>query len=204
MVASEPQGSGDDATAIAFGLDSNQDRVLTEAITAPAGTKTLTNHYDDASGETAWTSTLKIDGTTVTKRYVDGIDGNLSATVADDGTVKLDLTNLHGDTVATIDPDATSIANYHETTEYRLPVTPLLLPTIMAGWVARSAPATTWVALLSWASASTTRRPADFCRSTRSHAVTPTPTPTRPTPSTTTTSVGCQLAAGYTSMRVPS
>ena len=81
----------------------------------------MTNHYDDASDETAWTSTLKTDGITLTKRYVDDIDGNLSATVADDGTVKLALTNLHGDTVATIDPDATSIASYHETTEYGLP-----------------------------------------------------------------------------------
>jgi RHS repeat-associated protein len=87
-------------------------------------TKTLTDYYDDASDETAWASTLKPDGTTVTKRYVDGIDGNLAATVADDGTVKLDLTNLHGDTVATIDPTATSIGNYHETTEYGLPRDP--------------------------------------------------------------------------------
>jgi hypothetical protein len=96
MVASQAQGSGGDATAIVFGLDPDQDRVLTEATTTSAGTKTLTNHYDDASDETAWTSTVKADGTMVTKRYVDGIDGDLSATVADDGTVKLDLTNLHG------------------------------------------------------------------------------------------------------------
>ena len=121
LVASQAQGSGDDSTTIAFGLDPDQNRILTEATTTSAGTKTLTNHYDDASDETAWTSTLKADGTTVTKRYVDGIDGNLAATVADDGSVKLDLTNLHGDTVATIDPDATSIANYHETTDYGLP-----------------------------------------------------------------------------------
>jgi RHS repeat-associated protein len=128
MVASQTQGSGDDATAIAFGLDPDQDRILTEATTTSAGTKTLTNHYDDASDETAWTSTVKADGTTVTKRYVDGIDGDLAATVTsngtDDGTVKLDLTNLHGDTVATIAPDATSIGSYHETTEYGLPRDP--------------------------------------------------------------------------------
>jgi RHS repeat-associated protein len=120
MVASQAQGSGDDAATIAFGLDPDQDRILTEATTTSSGTKTLTNHYDDASDETAWTSTLKPDGTTVTKRYVDGIDGNLAAVVADDGTVKLDLSNLHGDTVATIDPSVTSIGNYHETTEYGL------------------------------------------------------------------------------------
>lgn len=121
MVASQAQGSGGDATVIAFGLDPDQNRVLTEATTTSAGTKTVTNHYDDASDETAWTSTLKADGTTVTKRYVDGIDGNLDATVADDGTVRLDLTNLHGDTVATIDPAATSLGNYQESTEYGAP-----------------------------------------------------------------------------------
>ena len=121
MVASQAQGSGGDATTIAFGLDPDQNRILTEATTTSAGTKTLTNHYDDASDETAWTSTVKTDGTTVTKRYVDGIDGDLAATVADDGTVKLALANLHGDTVDTIYPDATSIASYHETTEYGLP-----------------------------------------------------------------------------------
>jgi RHS repeat-associated protein len=124
MVASQAQGSGDDATTIAFGLDPDQNRVLTEATTTSAGTKTLTNHYDDASDETAWTSTLKIDGTTVTKRYVDGIDGNLDALVNDNGDVKLELTNIHGDIVATIDPGATSITGYQETTEFGIPRDP--------------------------------------------------------------------------------
>jgi YD repeat-containing protein len=43
MVASQAQGSGDDATTIAFGLDPDQNRILTETTTTPAGTKTLTN-----------------------------------------------------------------------------------------------------------------------------------------------------------------
>jgi RHS repeat-associated protein len=123
MVATQAQGSGSSAASIAFGLDPEQDRVSTQATSTAAGVKTLTNHYDDASDETAWTSTTKTDGTTVTKRYLDGIDGNLAATVTD-GTVKLDLTNLHGDTVATIDPAATTISSYHETTEYGLPRDP--------------------------------------------------------------------------------
>jgi RHS repeat-associated protein len=89
-----------------------------------AGTKTLTNHYDDDSDSPAWTSTHKVDGTIVVKRYVDGIDGNLDALVNDNGDVKLELTNLHGDTVATIDSDATSITGYHETTEFGIPRDP--------------------------------------------------------------------------------
>ncbi|WP_017936823.1 beta strand repeat-containing protein [Nocardioides sp. Iso805N] len=124
MVASQTQGTGTTAASIAFGLDPDQDRVSTQTTTTAAGTKTITNHYDDASDATAWTSTKKVDGTTATKRYVGGIDGGLDATVGDDGSVKLDLTNLHGDTVATITPDATSITSYHETTEYGAPRDP--------------------------------------------------------------------------------
>ncbi|WGL50735.1 RHS repeat-associated core domain-containing protein [Nocardioides sp. BP30] len=124
MVATQAQGTGSNAATIGFTLDPDQNRISTQATTTAAGVKTITNHYDDGSDATAWTSTRKVDGTTVTKRYVDGIDGGLDAVVADDGTVKLDLTNLHGDTVATIDPDATSITSYHETTEFGLPRDP--------------------------------------------------------------------------------
>ncbi|WGL52641.1 RHS repeat-associated core domain-containing protein [Nocardioides sp. BP30] len=125
MVATQTQGTGTNATTIGFTLDPDQNRISTQATTTTAGVKTITNHYDDGSDATAWTSTLKLDGTTVTKRYLNGIDGGLDAVVADDGTVKLDLTNLHGDTVATIDPDATSITSYHETTEFGLPRDPI-------------------------------------------------------------------------------
>jgi RHS repeat-associated protein len=124
MVASQAQGSAPNAASIVFGLDPNQDRISTESTITSAGTKTVTNHYDDDSDSPAWTSSHKVDGTTVVKRYLNGIDGNLDALVNDNGDVKLELTNLHGDTVATIDPDATSITGYHETTEFGAPRDP--------------------------------------------------------------------------------
>lgn len=124
MVATQTQGTGTTAASIAFALDPDENRVSTQTTTTATGTKTITNHYDDTTDATAWTSTQKVDGTTVTKRYIDSIDGGLDAMVGDDGSVKLDLTNLHGDTIATIDPSATSITSYHETTEYGLPRDP--------------------------------------------------------------------------------
>jgi len=129
MVATQTQGTGTSSTSVAFGLDPDQNRVVSETTTTAAGVKTLTNHYDDDTDSPAWTSTHKVDGTTTTKRYLSGIDGGLDATVTDNGdgtgpNLKLDLTNLHGDTVATIDPTATSITKYQETTEYGLPRDP--------------------------------------------------------------------------------
>ena len=131
MVASQAQGAGATATSIAFTLDPNQNRINTEATTTGTGTdettRTVTNHYDDSSDSPAWTSTTKADGTAKSTWLVEGLDGGLDATInasGVDATVTLSLANLHGDIVATCAPDATSIANYHETTEYGLPRNP--------------------------------------------------------------------------------
>ncbi|MGW4466349.1 LamG-like jellyroll fold domain-containing protein [Micromonospora sp. NPDC004704] len=60
------------------------------------------NHYGDDSDEVRWI----IEDTTLGEitRNVSGPDGDLAATTSVTGDVRLQLTNLHGDVAATIDP----------------------------------------------------------------------------------------------------
>jgi RHS repeat-associated protein len=97
-----------------YALDPTQDRVA--AITDTAG-PTLTNHYIDTGDSPAWTDSS--DGTW--NRYVDGPAGGLAAITKGDGNVELQLTNLHGDVVATCTPADSAPAAYFESTEYGLP-----------------------------------------------------------------------------------
>ncbi|WP_220386382.1 hypothetical protein [Frankia sp. ArI3] len=77
------------------------------------------NHYTSGSGDSpAW-----IGVGSSWSRNVSGIGGDLAAVQTDGGVVTLQLANLHGDVVATVD-DATSAgspASYAESTEFGSP-----------------------------------------------------------------------------------
>jgi RHS repeat-associated protein len=62
---------------------------------------TTTNHYDGGGDRPAWTETTTPDGAATT-RYVDGPSGDLTMTTGKDGGRTLLLTDLHGDTIATL------------------------------------------------------------------------------------------------------
>ncbi|WP_261570657.1 RHS repeat-associated core domain-containing protein [Frankia gtarii] len=86
------------------------------------GSTTTVNHYTSGSGDSpAWIGV----GSSWT-RNITGIGGDLAAVQTDGGAVTLQLANLHGDVVATVD-DATSAsspASYAESTEFGSPYFP--------------------------------------------------------------------------------
>jgi RHS repeat-associated protein len=107
---------------------------------ATSGTETrrITNHYPDTSDSPSWIETSADAGRTSTwERNVKGIDGNLAAIQPSTGTVQLQLTDLHGDIVATVDddPDAVATNDYYEHTEYGAPRTDKTTDGDRYGWL---------------------------------------------------------------------
>jgi RHS repeat-associated protein len=92
-------------------------------------THTETLHYADSSDSTSWSATKNSSGVEMAwDRTVAGIDGDLAATTtynqsAGTTTTTLQLTNLHGDVIATAstDPNATALLEKFETDEYGNP-----------------------------------------------------------------------------------
>lgn len=113
MVNSETQGG----RSRTFSIDPQQNRVLT---TVDSGVST-TAHYIDNHDSPAWTST----GTSWS-RNIRGLDGKLTAVQASDGTVSLQLTNMHGDVVATVADDsfASAPTTLYDYTEFGAPRQP--------------------------------------------------------------------------------
>ncbi len=125
MVASQTTGTGATATGKAWTLDLTG-RLLAETTTGDptaANNTTATNHYSDGGDSPAWISTS--DGATT--RNVTGLAGDLAAIVSTDPTgansTALQLVNLHGDVVGTVDNTsaATSTTSQYEYTEYGAP-----------------------------------------------------------------------------------
>jgi RHS repeat-associated protein len=90
-------------------------------------THTETLHYGDGSDSPSWTSTANGQGQEVSwERNIEGIDGDLAAihtdTASADTTV-LQVTNLHGDVIATASTDtqATALTARFETDEFGNP-----------------------------------------------------------------------------------
>ncbi|MFI5937922.1 LamG-like jellyroll fold domain-containing protein [Actinoplanes sp. NPDC051494] len=63
---------------------------------------TAVSHYADDTDEIRWV--VEDRATNEVTRHVSGPDSDLAAVTSSDGTVRLQLTNLHGDVVTTIDP----------------------------------------------------------------------------------------------------
>ena len=91
-----------------WSLDPTLSRLATEQDSA-AGT-TTTNHYSDGSDNPSWSAESNGSWT----RNVDGLDGTLGATYSSAGTTTLDLPDLHGDVMATVNTaaDAAPSATY--------------------------------------------------------------------------------------------
>ncbi|MFN8077300.1 MAG: RHS repeat-associated core domain-containing protein [Kineosporiaceae bacterium] len=103
------------------------------ATRATTGGATLTNHYDDASSDSPDWITEDAAGTTWT-RNITGIDGNLAATINQAGAITWQVTNEHGDVVATAPDGATAPSNYYLTDEFGLAVTGWTSPS-RYGWL---------------------------------------------------------------------
>ncbi len=75
--------------------------------TTTTGVVDTTNHYPDTSSDSpAWTIT-NTAGTSATTWYANGLDGSLAAQI-DGTTITYQLTNLHGDVIATANPTDTA------------------------------------------------------------------------------------------------
>jgi RHS repeat-associated protein len=113
MVASQAQAGH----TLSFTLDPGRRlRAQTDSVTGV----TETNHYDGTGDSPSWIA--KSDGTW--QRFASAIGGDLAAQIDSTGAVTLQLTNLHGDVVATCDTGTTGVAGYHEQTEFGVPRDP--------------------------------------------------------------------------------
>jgi RHS repeat-associated protein len=110
MVASQTQAG----RTLSFTLDPAR-RLRTQTDSATGLTET--NHYDGTSDSPSWIA--KSDGTW--QRFASAIGADMAAQIDSTGAVTLQLTNLHGDVVATCDTGTTGINAYHEQTEYGIP-----------------------------------------------------------------------------------
>ena len=95
MLATQTQNGVTDS----FTLDGNLDRYASK-LDSSTGYTTI-DDYSDGSSMPAWSTT---NGTRTVN--VTGLDGKLVAQVSQAGSVTLDLTDLHGDILATVDPGA--------------------------------------------------------------------------------------------------
>ena len=112
----------DQQTQVAHTQDITVDPLQQRARTRTDNTTGLneTDHYSNDGDSPNWTSNTTAGTWT---RNVIGIDGNLAATQDQNGHVILQLSNLHGDIVATAadDPSATGTSSYTESTEFGTP-----------------------------------------------------------------------------------
>ncbi len=134
MVASLQQTIASPDTGLAqvrkqvFSLDGS-DRVSTiKGYTDTVQLVETLNHYDSDADSPAWTQTkTRPDATTAWtttwNRYASDLAGGLAVDIDNTGTAVLQLTNLHGDIVATTTLGQAGINTYTETNEYGQPKT---------------------------------------------------------------------------------
>ncbi|WP_347350153.1 hypothetical protein [Intrasporangium sp.] len=93
-------------TSTTFTLDATGRRA-TQTSTGPAGITTTVRRYTDDSDNPAWVETTAPGANTpVTTRFAEAIDGDLSATISQDGATSLNLADPHGDTLTTVTIEA--------------------------------------------------------------------------------------------------
>ena len=133
MVASLQQAVTDPASGVAqvrkqtFSLDGSDRVSTTKGFTDGVQLSEKLDHYDGESDSPAWTSTktrpdASTDWTTPSwTRFVSDLAGGLAVDVDDTSVARLQLANLHGDTVATATLGQAGIDSYTETDEYGQP-----------------------------------------------------------------------------------
>jgi RHS repeat-associated protein len=94
-----------------------------ETVSTGKYASTVTSHYSGDGGTPAWTTNSSGEWT----RDIRGIEGGLVATQSNSETPVLQLTNLHGDIIATayLSETATALASTGDTTEFGVPRTSL-------------------------------------------------------------------------------
>ncbi len=94
-----------------------------ETVSTGKYASTVTSHYAGDGGTPAWTTNSSGEWT----RDIRGIEGGLVATQSNSETPVLQLTNLHGDIIATayLSETATALASTGDTTEFGVPRTSL-------------------------------------------------------------------------------
>lgn len=125
MVASLAQpGAVGGAKSVTYALDAAQRIGVTTASTSGTALRISTNHYSDGSDSPAWVDNqTRASGTAnytdAWSRNILGPSSDLVMTQSSDGTSQIEITNLHGDVVATL-PNATynGFPNYNEATEF--------------------------------------------------------------------------------------
>jgi RHS repeat-associated protein len=117
QLASQKQGE----QTIGYNLDPAGRTIETVATGKRA--ETITNHYAGPGNTPAWTSNTAGE----TTREIPGITGTLTATQSSLAEPVLQLTNLHGDIIATayLSETATGLASKTDTSEYGVPTTSL-------------------------------------------------------------------------------
>jgi RHS repeat-associated protein len=117
QLASQKQGE----QTIGYNLDPTGRTI--ETVAAGKRAETVTNHYAGPGDTPAWTSNTSGE----TTREIPGITGALTATQSNLADPVLQLTNLHGDIIATafLSETATGLASETDTSEYGVPTTSL-------------------------------------------------------------------------------
>jgi RHS repeat-associated protein len=116
------QSATQNEQTIGYDLDPAGRTIETIATGKPVDS-TVTNHYAGPGDQPAWTSNLSGE----TTRNIPGINGQLVAVQNGSEAPVLQLTNLHGDIIATAykSETATALASKADTTEYGVPTTSL-------------------------------------------------------------------------------
>ncbi|MEU3454984.1 DNRLRE domain-containing protein [Micromonospora sp. NPDC006766] len=108
---------------------------------------TLTNHYDGDEDSPAWTD----EAPGLYTRIVHGLSDVAGIRDSGTGLVEWQITNLHGDVVATIDGNDAGLSSTGEATEYGIPLDPTKLGEQRYGWLGayqRAADATSGIMLM--------------------------------------------------------
>jgi RHS repeat-associated protein len=132
-VASLSQTGTEDGVAVTksqeFTLDASNRISVIKNLTGATSLEESTNHYDASGDSPAWSETKKRpDATSVWAntwtRNITSLNGDLAILQTSEGAPKLQLANLHGDVVSTLDVSGAGISSYTEADEYGVPMTP--------------------------------------------------------------------------------
>ncbi len=134
MVATQTQGT----KTKTFILDPAMRLRQATDTTSDTETRRILNHYNDGGDTPSWITTSTNAGATWTwQRNITGIDGNLAIIQDPTGTPQIQLTNPHGDIIATVDDASGAVSTnaYFEQTEYGIPRTENISNPTQYGWL---------------------------------------------------------------------
>ncbi|MFY1698083.1 DNRLRE domain-containing protein [Solwaraspora sp. WMMA2101] len=114
-----------------YAVDVTGERVRSFTDTADGTPVTTVHHYDDDGDNPAWTQE-NVDTWT---RIVSGVSGMGGIWNSDNGQVTWRLANLHGDLVATINPDDVGLSATTDASEYGTPRNPDAIGGERYGWL---------------------------------------------------------------------